>query len=234
MLFRFAGYEAIVFLGDQVYLTIEVEGEKHMSAYIVSGVIDPELSAIRLDEKTLRSIPMPANLNNKSDESLLVIDQNILALYEVNGHTLFKSGVQKPWAVQFDPQLTKSRLLPFPALEFRVTDACQPDANGKFWVMNYFYPIERQLYTDHDPLMMQYGAGATHVNGLAVERLVELQYTSEGIIQTGRPPIQLQLTGDRQPRNWEGLVRLDERGFLIVTDKYPTTILAFVPFTQTN
>jgi len=30
-------------------------------------------------------------------------------------------------------------------------------------------------------------------------------------------------------RNWEGIVRLDNRGFLLATDKFPTTILGFVP-----
>jgi hypothetical protein len=41
------------------------------------------------------------------------------------------------------------------------------------------------------------------------------------------PPIQMELTSD-DARNWEGLVRLDERGFLIMTDKFPETILGFV------
>jgi hypothetical protein len=33
-------------------------------------------------------------------------------------------------------------------------------------------------------------------------------------------------------RNWEGLVRLDDRGFLLVTDLFPGTILGFVPAPQ--
>lgn len=44
---------------------------------------------------------------------------------------------------------------------------------------------------------------------------------------TNTPPIQLQLI-DGVSRNWEGLVRLDERGFLLITDEFPETILAFV------
>jgi hypothetical protein len=46
---------------------------------------------------------------------------------------------------------------------------------------------------------------------------------------SGEPPLQLQLLGDIAPRNWEGLVRLEQRGFLLVTDKYPMTFLGFVP-----
>jgi hypothetical protein len=44
-----------------------------------------------------------------------------------------------------------------------------------------------------------------------------------------RPPIQLELIDDLHPRNWEGLVRLDPHGFLLATDTYPETLLAFVP-----
>jgi len=29
-------------------------------------------------------------------------------------------------------------------------------------------------------------------------------------------------------RNWEGMVRLEESGFLIITDKYPRMIFAYV------
>ena len=31
-------------------------------------------------------------------------------------------------------------------------------------------------------------------------------------------------------RNWESIARLDDKGFLIATDKYPKMILGFVPF----
>jgi hypothetical protein len=63
-----------------------------------------------------------------------------------------------------------------------------------------------------------------------VERLVELQFdASTGVSLTGLPPIQLQLE-PMETRNWEGLVLLDDRGFLIATDKYPGTLLAFVPY----
>ncbi len=44
-----------------------------------------------------------------------------------------------------------------------------------------------------------------------------------------RAPIQLTLVDEATVRNWEGIARLDGRGFLIATDTYPATILAFVP-----
>jgi hypothetical protein len=75
--------------------------------------------------------------------------------------------------------------------------------------------------------MVRYGTGPTHAQKPQVERLIELQVKDAGIVLTDRPPIQLQLSSD-VPRNWEGLVRLDDRGFLLATDKFPGTLLGFV------
>ena len=61
-----------------------------------------------------------------------------------------------------------------------------------------------------------------------VERLLAFQFTEDGIVLAPLAPIQLQLLPDDEARNWEGIARLDERGFLLVTDKFPETILAFV------
>ena len=55
-----------------------------------------------------------------------------------------------------------------------------------------------------------------------------LQYDADGITFVDRAPVQLELPGE-DARNWEGIVRLDDVGFLLVTDQYPQTILGFVP-----
>ena len=80
------------------------------------------------------------------------------------------------------------------------------------------------------PVFALYGIGPTHAENNVVERLIELEYTGTELVLSEAPPIQLQLLGDDEGRNWEGIVRLDDRGFLLVTDKFPETILAFVPF----
>ena len=64
----------------------------------------------------------------------------------------------------------------------------------------------------------------------AIERLVELKYTSDGIKFSGTPPIVLGNEPDSDSRNWEGIVRLDNLGFILATDKHPKTILAFMPY----
>ena len=49
-----------------------------------------------------------------------------------------------------------------------------------------------------------------------------------GVELSGRAPVELELA-PMETRNWEGLALLEGRGFLIATDKYPSTLLAFVP-----
>src|SRR5690606_30124468 len=129
-----------------------------------------------------------------------------------------------------DPALALRDSLRVPALEYRLTDATAPDPDGRFWAVNYFFPgDEPVLRPAADSLALAHGLGWTHRRHRAVERLVELRHDGERIVRTRRPPIQLELLGDDRPRNWEALARLGTRGFLVATDTYPETILAFVP-----
>ena len=61
-----------------------------------------------------------------------------------------------------------------------------------------------------------------------MERLVEFKINSKEIVRTNTAPIQLVM--EEKSRNWEGLVRLDKKGFLMITDEHPRTILSFIPF----
>jgi hypothetical protein len=70
--------------------------------------------------------------------------------------------------------------------------------------------------------------GRTHQGRRTVERFVELQLSNTGVRFTDTPPLELEL-GRGPGRNWEGIVRLADRGFLVVTDKHPASMLAFVP-----
>ena len=60
-----------------------------------------------------------------------------------------------------------------------------------------------------------------------IERLVEFKITDNFIELTNEDPISLTLESGKS-RNWEGIVRFEESGFLIVTDKYPRMIFAYV------
>ena len=166
-----------------------------------------------------------ANLSNTSDESVMVFGQRIVTLYEANGANVNPNPVAHMF--NLDMQLVGS--LSMPTIEYRITDATQPDQNGLFWAINYFFPGDREkLKPAEDRLVTQYGQGETHAKSQAVERLVAFQFTEDGIVLAPLAPIQLQLLPDDEARNWEGIARLDDRGFLLVTDKFPETILAFV------
>jgi len=220
----FEGFEAIDILDKQVFLTIEARKGLSMMGYVIKGNIASDLRAITLDPSTLTENPPQTNNSNKSDESLLIVDNAIITLYEVNGWEINPN----PHATMFNFDLRLKETVSLPQIEYRVTDASALDEQERFWVINYYYPGDKDLEPGRDSLSERYGEGATHAQAKTVERLLELKLTPDGIVLTDRPPIQLQLLGDKNSRNWEGLVRLGNLGFLLITDKHPETILGFV------
>ncbi|MEL7144127.1 MAG: hypothetical protein AAFY33_04265 [Cyanobacteria bacterium J06643_4] len=159
---------------------------------------------------------------NKADEAILLTEDQIVSIYEVSGQRL----TPEPEMHTFDYSLAPRPSIPFPNIEYRITDATELDENNRFWVINYFFSGDRDLLPERDPLTIRYGRGETHRQYQSVERLIELAYSDSGITLTNTPPIQLELT--EAERNWEGIARLDNDGFLIITDKFPETILGFV------
>lgn len=226
----YEGYESIVFAGNRVYVTIEAKTENGMTAYLVSGSIAPDLTALTLDASTLASIPSQSGVDNMSDETLLLAGESLVTIHESNGVAINPS----PVAHHFDMHLTEIGLIPLSNIEYRLTDASRLDEADRFWVINYLYPGETVLKSEVDPLFEKFGKGDTHNRYPGVERLVEFQYSENSISMTDSPVIQLELLGPESGRNWEGIVRLDDLGFLLVTDKYPRTILGFVPLSDSS
>ena len=68
--------------------------------------------------------------------------------------------------------------------------------------------------------------GETHQEFEHVERLVEFKIDGNNIYKTNSLPIQLKL--NQNSRNWEGVVRMGNKGFLMIVDEHPRTILAFI------
>ena len=225
MIDGFQGYEAVAFAGDRVYLSIEASSRGRMHAYLVRGSIQPDLSALRLDPATLTEVPLEVQAINFSVEALLVKGDEILTFFEANGALLNPS----PQAQRFSLDLEPLGALDFPRLEYRLTDATRLDADGRFWVANYFIPADPRLWTLSDPLAEQHGRPRSSRLFLAAERLVELQLGPEGITLTERAPVHLRVES-LLGTNWEGIARLDGRGLLVISDRQPDTILAFVPF----
>jgi hypothetical protein len=155
----------------------------------------------------------------------VIVGGKVITFYEINGANLNP----QPVAHVYDEELQSLGTSPCPTLEYRITDATAADERGRFWVANFFFPGDRdKIRPAPDALAKLYGIGPTHQQREAVERLVEMQYRDEAIVFTKTPVIQLQLNDDAHCRNWEGIVRLEGRGFLLMTDEYPRTILAFV------
>lgn len=220
----YQGLESIAFDGERVYLTVETKPTSAMMGWIVSGRVEPDLSALHIDVASAQEIPPQADINNLTDEAMVLWGSgeaaSLLTIYEANGRLVNSS----PVAHRFAADLTRLAPLPLSAVEYRITDATSADANGRFWAINYFYPGDVKLKADSDPLL--------HLRLIVknlpqVERLVEFQITDDGVRFANTPPVYLQLL-QADARNWEGIARLDERGFLLVTDAHPRTILAFV------
>ena len=214
----FEGYESIIFNDDTVYVTIEAEKSKKNSGFIARGIINS--NEIKIDKKSLTKIKTPVTLNNMTYETILIYKNSVFTIYEVNSTKVNK----KPVYYQFDKDFKINIIKPFPFTEYRITDATEADENGKFWVTNYFWP------GDYDWLMPNLKYTITTKKDIkSVERLLEFQFVNGEIVRTETLPINIKLSEFGDSRNWEGIVRLDDKGFLIVTDKFPGTILAFIP-----
>ena len=217
----FQGYEAIAFSGERVFLTIEAGRGAAMMGYLVAGTLAPDLSTLALDAGRITPIAPQSALDNTTDEALLIVGDVLVTLYEENGIDVNPS----PVAHRFDFELNALDSVPFPNIEYRITDAADLESEGYFWAMNYFFPGDK-AQAPEDPLIAIYGQGQTHSQNAWVERLLLFQYAESGITLVDQAPIPLELSDEA--RNWEGVVKLDERGFLLVTDKHPETILGFV------
>jgi hypothetical protein len=221
----YEGFEAFGFHGDKVFITIEGKRKKGMMGFITSGQMAPDMSCLTLDDKKPVKIHPQAKIKNFTEETLLVTKDRVITIFEGNG----KGINDKPQAHVFDFELNLIETIGVPNIEFRVTDATIPDESGGFWVINYFFPGNREkLNLKKDHYTIKYGTGESHLKYPHVERLIHLNHTGEKIRKVKRPPILMQLAPN--PRNWEGLVKLDNKGFLIIADEHPDTVLAFIAF----
>lgn len=224
----YEGFEAIVIEGERVFLTIETRQTGGMAAALVTGTILPGLAGIQLDAERYEMIPAQAAIANFSDEAITLAEGELISLYEANGRQFNPT----PVAHRFELNLQPQGVILAPNLEYRITDATSVNSSGRFWAVNYFFPGDTKIQPVIDPIAEKYGRGASHAGEKQVERLVEMQWSRQKIMLVERAPIYLALAGKDTARNWEGIARLDERGFLLVTDQYPETILGFVAAPQ--
>lgn len=222
----YQGFEELLVIGDAAYLTVEGKGhDGKMRGYVVGASFDRARGRLRVNADTLLELSCPTTFDNLGYEALTSYRGELVAFYEANGPSV----VARPCAYRVDLPEHSAAALTLAPLPYRVTGATPADASGRFWVTNVFWPGEPWLRDAHDPLAQRFGKGPTHAHSEGVERLVELRVGPDGVTGTDTPPIALTLSDDGKIRNWEGIARLDDRGFLLVTDEHPKTILAFVP-----
>ena len=208
-----SGYEAIVFKDDTVFVSIESVNKHTSTDYIVRGMIDFEKKKITLNADSKKEIKSPTGIHNMGEEALLQYRSTIYAIHEANGINVNKI----PVAYKSDSDLKHLAEVPFPNVEYRITDATEPDSAGNFFVSNYYYPGEYKKLKPNLP---------DTEKDIAVERILELKIDGLKIVQTNTKPIILSNPNYKDGRNWEGIVKI-KNGFLLITDMYPRTILAY-------
>ena len=222
----FEGYESVAFIGNQIFLTVEVSARDGMVGYIISGEIEPDLSRVVLDIDGRQTIPLQQQIDNTTNEALFPNGDKLVTLFEANGVVINP----EPVAQVYDSGLNLLEELPFPTIEYRVTDATRLDADNNFWVLNIYSLGTVDLKPQNDQIGQPYRDTCRHPFYYGIERLVEMHYDPvSGISLTSSQPIFLSQNGNLFSRNWEAIVRLDDLGFLIASDKYPETEIGFVP-----
>lgn len=232
----FEGFEALAFLGNDVFVTIESHQSTGMMGYLVRGrmILSESSHSIKLDAASLVELPPRASLANMSDEAIVILPTGkLLTFFEANGANV----VRAPSAYMFDisgNKITRLANVAIPNIEYRITDCSPADINGRFWCINNMYPgDDTKLKPARDAFADRWGihgsqSSAWTAGNRVVERLVQLRFDGATVHNTENSPIYLTIRNDGISRNWESLAFLPGQGFFIATDKYPTTLFAFV------
>ncbi len=229
----FDGFEGITCKGKQLWLSVEALNllGSYQSFVVPATISFGESAKIDIDQEKLVFLSSQSGMRNIGDEAILNGQFNnldgVIALHEVNDKRVV--GAPKARHISnIDNSLTE---IEFPNLPFRITDASSIDENNRFWVINYKYSGDKFSRKAEDLITEQHGEGPSHKKYYNVERLIELELKDKAITLSNSKPIPLKML-DVEGRNWEGLVRFGDKGFLIATDKHPATILGFVPLSK--
>lgn len=217
------GVEAIAFSSDRrdAWLLIEskrVGAQGEMVAWLAHGTVRE--GQILLDPKQVERILPNTKLDNLSAEAITVFEQDVFILEEANGPA-GNGGAAR--AHRRAPQGALVSV-PMPPLCYRVTDATQPDAQGRFWVTN--------VLCKPGPCEVLEALPPDHPEG--IEQLVQLRIDARSrSIVAGDAPI-VRLSRGTSSSNWEGIAQLDALGFLIIADKFSNQgrVFGYVPYPQ--
>jgi hypothetical protein len=207
------GLEALSIQGDRCFAIAEFgEGTDEWGAVLVSGSLERDHGGIRFEKMGDAPLGGEQMRVNFTHEALVLSGEEVWVICELNGRGI----VERPVLARFSRELESLGEFPMPALEYRVTDATDVDSDGRFWVLNIFWPPDAPTVKPED-------------DTVPVERLIPLRRQGDAIVRDeDRPVLDLRGGNDHPMHNWEGVARWGERGFLLVTDSYPADLLAYV------
>tara|TARA_R110002073_G_scaffold162145_4_gene317892 strand:- start:349 stop:1335 length:987 start_codon:yes stop_codon:yes gene_type:complete len=222
----FEGYEGLICQKERAWLLAETNSrKKETRSYLIPADFNNEDLGFKLHPRRAIAVPSTELEPNLGNEAIALVGEHIFSFYEHNSNEHFSETL----ANLIDPSPLLLNQIPIVDIPFRITDATNADTDNRLWVLNYFYTGDTHMQRRKDPIQEQFGSAPTHRQAGWVERILELKVNTQGIQLSGRPPVNLHLkTG--QGRNWEGLARFGNRGFLVVTDRFPETIFGFVPY----
>lgn len=216
---NFQGFQAVAIKGQQIFLLVQGKSSQTQS-YLIAGELSPNLSELRLDSSHRAEIPAQEDIDQVSEKALMAAGSRLLTFFEVNG----AQENPNPQAHLFTLDLQSQGTLPFPPLEYRLTDVTPPDPAGRFWALNIRTKNDSTLKATHDPLTEEPGG----LESVIQQRLVEFQFTEAGIIITKQAPFLILPVDGSEPDNWQALARLDDRGFLVATSQPQEFIFGFI------
>lgn len=194
------GFEAMAIVGDRVYLLAEAKRSDEMFGYLLSGRITP--AGVELDLNNVKELPVADQVKNMGYEALVVSGDQVIALPEAT----FGHHVAHAFSLDLQPLGTVA----MPPVDYRLTDSTPADSDGRFWVANYHHPGDAGL------------PEAPRVEQLQPMRLQGGRVEKDGAPRTITPDLS-------QPgRNWEAVAKLDDQGFLVMTDEFPRAVFGFV------
>jgi hypothetical protein len=207
------GLEALSLRDGRCFALAEFgENTDHWGSYLITGTFARDRSGISFERLGDTTLGGPQVRENYTHEALVLTEDEVWVLCELNGRRI----VDRALLARFDHDLNPLPPLRMPALEYRITDATDLDADGRFWVLNLFWP------PDVDTVEPEAPSGP-------VERIVPLRHVGDEIIvDPDLPILDLRNGGDQAMHNWEGVARWGDEGFLLVTDSYPANLLAYV------
>lgn len=212
----FDGFEAMAVVADTVYVAMEALGLGWTRSWLAKGIYNTGLNQIEFDMNSLKEVPIPGKIFNAGIESLTYYDKTVWALYEANGRNINKT----PTCYKYSSRLSFLGEAPFPAIEFRVTDATETDNSGTFWAINYFYSGDKKKYKPAPDNLLP----KTDLNKQKfVERLVKFKFEDGKIMIADRNSWPI-FSGDLGEINWEGVARWDEKSILLINDMYPKSV----------